>query len=69
MAHDLQSIAGTLGMQALREAALGLEQACLTGDAPAVQAGLQAVAAQMRPVLEGLESWAEARPREAAGPA
>jgi len=67
LAHDLKSIAGTLGMQALYEAAQTLEHAC-ADDAPAVPARLQQVSLQMERVLEALQSWASARPREPASP-
>jgi len=59
MAHDLHSAAGTLGMQALQQAALALTQACNTGDAQAVEARLQELSALMKPVIQGLQSWAE----------
>jgi PAS domain S-box-containing protein len=69
MAHDLQSVAGTLGMGGLRQAALALEQACLADDASAVDARLQDVSVQLEPILQGLRSWADARARAAgAGP-
>jgi CheY-like chemotaxis protein len=69
MAHDLQSLAGTLGMHELREDAIRLERACIDETAEVVLSCLQAVAARMTPILEGLESWAAALPHEAAGTA
>jgi CheY-like chemotaxis protein len=57
MAHDLKAIAGTLGMRSLRESATALEQACVGGDAAAVQARLADVAAVMGPILKGLQAW------------
>ncbi|MBT9487655.1 MAG: response regulator [Rubrivivax sp.] len=51
-AHDLKSVAGTLGMPALQQAAAGLEAACgLPGDAAALEPLLQAVQRQLEPVL------------------
>ena len=69
MAHDLQAVAGTLGMHGLREAALSLEQACGANDASAVRASLQEVSEQIEPILQGLETWAASRQRESADPA
>jgi len=63
MAHDLQSVAGTLGMNGLRQAALALEQACCADDAPAVDASLQAASLELQPILQGVQSWADARSR------
>ncbi|HEX6706187.1 MAG TPA: response regulator [Albitalea sp.] len=63
MAHDLQSLAGTLGMHELRRGALALEQACNARDAGAVEARLQEVTALMEPVIQGLRSWSEDRTR------
>ncbi len=61
MAHDLQSVAGTLGMDGLRQAAIALEEACHAGDAPAVDARLQEVSVLIEPILQGVQSWADAR--------
>jgi CheY-like chemotaxis protein/HPt (histidine-containing phosphotransfer) domain-containing protein len=69
MAHDLQSVAGTLGMNGLRQAALALEQACCADDAPAVDACLHEVSVQIEPILQGAQSWAEARSRGASADA
>jgi PAS domain S-box-containing protein len=66
LAHDLQAITGTLGMHGLRAAALALEQACVNRDRRAVQASLEEVSRQIEPILNGLQAWAEARPRETA---
>jgi CheY-like chemotaxis protein len=59
MAHDLQSVAGTLGMDELRQAAIALEQACRAGDASAVDACLQQVSVLIEPILQGVQSWAD----------
>jgi CheY-like chemotaxis protein/HPt (histidine-containing phosphotransfer) domain-containing protein len=59
MAHDLQSLSGTLGMQALRQHALALEQACIAGDAAAVPARLHDLSAELALVLQGLAAWAQ----------
>jgi CheY-like chemotaxis protein len=61
MAHDLHSVAGTLGMHALQQAALALTQACTANDGPAIEARLKELAMLMEPVLQGLRSWAETR--------
>jgi signal transduction histidine kinase/DNA-binding response OmpR family regulator len=61
MAHDLHSVAGTLGMHALQQAALALTQACTANDGPAIEARLKELATLMEPVLQGLRSWAETR--------
>ncbi|MEO8060846.1 MAG: response regulator [Burkholderiales bacterium] len=51
-AHDLKSVAGTLGMPALQRAAATLEQACsLDGEATPLEPLLQAVQRQLAPVL------------------
>jgi signal transduction histidine kinase/CheY-like chemotaxis protein len=69
MAHDLQSVAGTLGMNGLRQAALTLEQACCADDASSVDASLQAVSLELQPILQGVQSWADARSRATSAPA
>jgi CheY-like chemotaxis protein len=70
VAHDLGTVAGTLGMQGLREAALALEGACRANDAVAVGASLAQVAGQIEPILQGLDTWAASRhQRESADPA
>ena len=69
VAHDLQAVAGTLGMLGLREAALSLEGACRADDAAAVRVSLQQVSEQIEPILQGLETWAASRhQRESADP-
>ncbi|WP_140637184.1 hybrid sensor histidine kinase/response regulator [Methylibium rhizosphaerae] len=68
LAHDLQSLAGTLGMNELREEAIKLEHACLRDEA-AVPHCVLAVEARMQPILAGLESWAAGLPHDAAGTA
>jgi signal transduction histidine kinase/DNA-binding response OmpR family regulator/HPt (histidine-containing phosphotransfer) domain-containing protein len=55
MAHDLKSTAGTLGMQAVHDAAATLEQACAEG-ADGLDALTQNVARQLGPVIEGLRA-------------
>jgi len=55
-AHDLKSVAGTLGMAALQRAAAALEEACsLGGEAAALEPLLQAVQRQLAPVLANLQ--------------
>jgi len=63
MAHDLHSVAGTLGMQALQQAASALTQACNARDSQAVEARLQELSALMEPVIQGLQAWVERRAR------
>jgi len=54
-AHDLKSVAGSLGMPALQRAAAALEEACsLRGQVAALEPRLQAVQRQLAPVLAGL---------------
>jgi HPt (histidine-containing phosphotransfer) domain-containing protein len=54
-AHDLKSVAGTLGMPALQRAAAALEEACSRrGEAVALEPLLQAVQRQLAPVLTRL---------------
>ena len=54
-AHDLKSVAGTLGMPALQRAAAALEEACSRrGEAVALEPLLQAVQRQLAPVLASL---------------
>jgi HPt (histidine-containing phosphotransfer) domain-containing protein len=65
MAHDLQSVAGTLGMNGLRQAAIALEQACCAGDAAAVGMRLQEVSILIEPILQGVQAWVDARARAA----
>ncbi|KQV92828.1 response regulator [Rhizobacter sp. Root1221] len=55
LAHDLKSVAGTLGMRAVQEAAAALEQACNHGsEDPDVDALLGNVAQLLEPVIAGL---------------
>ncbi|MBX3607197.1 MAG: response regulator [Piscinibacter sp.] len=55
-AHDLKSVAGSLGMPALQRAAAALEDACrLHGEAAALEPLLQAVQRQLAPVLASLQ--------------
>ncbi|KQW06870.1 MULTISPECIES: response regulator [unclassified Rhizobacter] len=55
-AHDLKSVAGTLGMPALQRAAAALEEACnLRSDAAALEPLLLAVQRQLAPVLASVQ--------------
>jgi signal transduction histidine kinase/ligand-binding sensor domain-containing protein/DNA-binding response OmpR family regulator/HPt (histidine-containing phosphotransfer) domain-containing protein len=55
-AHDLKSVAGSLGMPALQRAAAALEEGCrLRGEAAALEPLLQAVQRQLAPVLASLQ--------------
>ena len=63
MAHDLQSVAGTLGMNGLWQAAIELEETCCTSDASAVDERLQEVSVLIEPILLDVQSWADARSR------
>jgi PAS domain S-box-containing protein len=69
MAHDLQAVAGTLGMHELREAALSLQRACGANDPSAVRASLREVSEQIEPILQGLQAWAASRRHESTDPA
>ncbi|MCW5664229.1 MAG: response regulator [Piscinibacter sp.] len=61
LAHDLKSVAATLGATALAEAAAGLEQACAEqAPAPALDAQLERVRGQLAPALAGLREAAVA---------
>jgi CheY-like chemotaxis protein len=54
-AHDLKSVAGSLGMPALQRAAAALEEACnLRGEAASLEPLLQAVQRELAPVLTSL---------------
>jgi HPt (histidine-containing phosphotransfer) domain-containing protein len=56
LAHDLKSAAGTLGMQAVRQAAHALEHACLNDAGGAeIDTLAQSVAAELEPVIAGLQ--------------
>ncbi len=57
LAHDLQSIAGTLGMHTLAQSAMALEQACRTASQPVVEARMQELSQVIEPILKGLASW------------
>jgi len=59
MAHDLQSIAGTLGMHTLRQRAQALEQACGAGDDDRVEARLKDLSVVIGPIVDGVERWAD----------
>jgi CheY-like chemotaxis protein/HPt (histidine-containing phosphotransfer) domain-containing protein len=57
VAHDLKSVSGTLGAQAVSGAAEALERACGNGaDGPAVEALFDAVCAQLESLLRSLRS-------------
>jgi len=57
LAHDLKSTSGTLGAQAVSEAAEALELACANGAASSdVQLRLSALTHQLGPVITGLSS-------------
>jgi HPt (histidine-containing phosphotransfer) domain-containing protein len=57
LAHDLKSSAGTLGAQAVSEAAETLELACLNGSVPAdMDALLSTLTRELGPVIAGLNS-------------
>jgi CheY-like chemotaxis protein/HPt (histidine-containing phosphotransfer) domain-containing protein len=59
LAHDLQAQAGTLGMPALRSAAMALELGCCDGaDTAAVEARFREVSALLGAILPGLRSLA-----------
>lgn len=54
---DVKSVAGTLGAQAICEAAQALELACSNGSRSAVvEAQLLAVTHELSPVIDGLSS-------------
>ncbi|KQV96532.1 response regulator [Pelomonas sp. Root1237] len=63
LAHDLQSLAGTFGMDGLREAALRLERACIAGiHGAAVDAALDEVIAALAPAISASGSLCAAPP-------
>ena len=66
LAHDLKSVAGSIGAHALREHAQALEQACVEGAEPGrLEALLTAVQAALAPLIDGLRELqppAESRP-------
>jgi CheY-like chemotaxis protein len=54
-AHDLKSVAGSLGMPALQRAAAALEEACrLRGEMPSLEPLLKGVQRELDPVLASL---------------
>ena len=56
MAHDLKSVAGTLGMQRVQQAAQALESACVDGAADAdIEALAQVAARELEPVIAALQ--------------
>ena len=58
MAHDLKSLAATLGAERVRAAADALEQACGNGASPAVVDTLLGLStAELDTVLAGLRGW------------
>ena len=66
LAHDLKSMAATIGAQAVQRTMAALEQACREpGDDAALQALLAAAAEDLATVLDGLQTLQEiATPRE-----
>jgi HPt (histidine-containing phosphotransfer) domain-containing protein len=57
LAHDLKSVAATVGAQAVRETAEALERACSNGAGPAdFDSLLSTVTHQLDPVIAGLRS-------------
>ena len=64
-AHDLKSVAGTLGAQAVRTAAEALERACANNAGTAdIDTLLETVISQLNPVIAGLHSL-DTHPTEA----
>ena len=58
LAHDLKSLAATLGAERVRAAADALEQACRNGAPPAVvDALLGLCTVELDAVLAGLRDW------------
>jgi HPt (histidine-containing phosphotransfer) domain-containing protein len=58
-AHDLKSVAGTLGMPGLQQAAAALESACGQGaSAEAIEPLLKEVVQQLEPLLSTLQASA-----------
>jgi len=56
LAHDLKSVAGTLGLHAVRQAAQVLEHACVHGAGDAeIDTQAQSVAAELEPVIAALQ--------------
>jgi CheY-like chemotaxis protein len=65
LAHDLKSVSGTVGAQALSEAAHVLEHACLQGARSIdVDALLDTVCGQLDPVIDGLRAIKSGAVRE-----
>jgi HPt (histidine-containing phosphotransfer) domain-containing protein len=65
LAHDLKSVSGTVGAQALSEAAHVLEHACLQGARSIeVDALLETVCGQLDPVIDGLRAIKSGAVRE-----
>jgi len=65
LAHDLKSVSGTVGAQALSEAADVLEHACLQGARSIdVEALLDTVCGQLDPVIDGLRAVKSGAVRE-----
>jgi len=59
LAHDLKSVAGSLGATGVSDAAGALERACADGAGPAdIDARLASVVAQLDPVIAGLHAAA-----------
>jgi CheY-like chemotaxis protein/HPt (histidine-containing phosphotransfer) domain-containing protein len=68
MAHDLQSIAGLLGMVDVRQCALALEQSCVAADEQAVRARLPELSTALNPVIQGLAACADQLARDQNNP-
>jgi len=62
LAHNLKSLAGTLGAHGVERAAMVLEGACAAEEqATQLQSMLNDVALHLHPVLNGLRSWQATR--------
>jgi CheY-like chemotaxis protein len=58
LAHNVRSVAGTLGAHGVEAAAMGLESACAAGDDPTgLRPLLDELGVQLHPVIEGLRTW------------
>jgi HPt (histidine-containing phosphotransfer) domain-containing protein len=57
MAHNLKSVAGSLAMHEMQQAATALEDACANGAGPAhIEARARSVVELLEPVIEGLRA-------------
>lgn len=58
LAHNVRSVAATLGAHGVERAAMALESACAAGDDPTrLRALLDDLGGHLHPVLEGLRQW------------